>query len=112
MKRYGRGLVWVTFIMISSVILATNGFTASATSSKVYNWDFFIFVGPTHSIYVDHFLPFVNTVKDRTGGRLIITLRPPGELPYKATDALRVVGDGSIQLADANVAFVAGESYS
>ena len=72
-------------------------------------WDYFIFVGNTHPIG-QYALEFAEAVRERTGGRLEITVRPAGELPYKATEAVRITSDGSVQMADGYVGFVAGDS--
>lgn len=76
---------------------------------QTVQWDYFIFVGTTHPIgqYAEE---FAAAVKERTGGALEITVRPVGELPYSATEALRVVSDGSVQLSDGLAGFIAGDS--
>jgi TRAP-type C4-dicarboxylate transport system substrate-binding protein len=53
---------------------------------------------------------FVEDVQKRTNGALVITLRPPGELPYKLTDYLRAVGKGDVQSCDVYMGFTAGDT--
>jgi TRAP-type transport system periplasmic protein len=72
-------------------------------------WDYAIFVGPTHPIGA-YAQEFADRVKQSTGGRLVVTVRPSGELPYKPNDFVKVVGNGRVQLADGYTGFIAGDS--
>lgn len=72
-------------------------------------WDFFIFVPTTHPVGA-HAMGFADMVRKQTDGRLDITIRPPGELPYKATEVVRVVADGNVQLGDGISGWVGGET--
>lgn len=72
-------------------------------------WDMVLNVGLTHFVGAVE-KDFVEDVKKRTNGGLVITLRPPGELPYKLTDYLRAVGKGDVQMCDVYMGFIAGDS--
>jgi TRAP-type C4-dicarboxylate transport system substrate-binding protein len=80
-----------------------------AAVEKKYNWDFFIYVSTTHFVG-KYFVQFADEVRQKSGGRLNITVRPEGEIPYKATEALRVVQNGNVQIADCNAGYVGGDS--
>ena len=48
-------------------------------------WDMFVFPGATHPISL-RLKEFSDEVRKRSNGYLTITVRPQGELPFKATD--------------------------
>ena len=96
--------------MFLQVLVLVVGLAAPATAQpKTANWDFVLNVGMTHPVSVME-KEFVDDVKKRTGGQLNITMRPPGELPYKLTEYLRVTGQGNAQMADVYMGFLAGDS--
>lgn len=96
--------------MLWQVLVVVAGLTAPAAAQpKTVNWDFVLNVGITHPVAVME-KDFVDDVKKRTGGQLNITMRPPGELPYKLTEYLRVTGQGNAQMADVYMGFLAGDS--
>lgn len=92
-----------------AVDTSEGGGDVSATADNPIHWDYFTFVGINHPI-AEYALEFAATVKERTDDRFIITVRPAGEMPYSATEAIRVVSEGSVQMADANGGFVGGDS--
>ena len=51
---------------------------------------------------------FVEDVKKATGGKLEIVVRPAGELPFRATEVVKVAGDGQVQLVEAYQGFISG----
>jgi len=81
----------------------------AAAQPKPAAWDFVLNVGMTHPV-AQMEQEFVDDVKKRTGGQLVITMRPPGELPYKLTEYLRVTGQNNSQMADVYMGFLAGDS--
>ena len=91
-------------LLAAWLTLALAGSAAAADK-----WDYSLFVGVTHPI-AQYAREFADEVKKRTNGALEITVRPAGELPYKPTEMVRVVGQGQVQLADAYMGFVAGDN--
>lgn len=83
------------------------GMAVAAPASAATNWDHFAFTGVTHPITI-YLKDFADEVKKRTNGELVITVRPSGELPFKATEAVKVAGDGLVQLASGNALFISG----
>lgn len=70
-------------------------------------WDHFVYTGVTHPVTV-LLQGFAEEVKKRTNGELIINVRPAGELPFKANEVVKVVGDGHVQLGSASPGFIGG----
>ena len=97
-KRAGR-------LTLASVLLA--GVALAFPARGATNWDHFAFTGVTHPITI-YLKGFSDEVKKRTNGELVITVRPAGELPFKATEAVKVAGDGLVQLASGNALFISG----
>src|SRR5690606_23024874 len=54
-----------------------------AASGETFEWDYVLFVGLEHH-YGELAQEFADDVRERTDGRLDITVRPAGELPYTA----------------------------
>jgi TRAP-type C4-dicarboxylate transport system substrate-binding protein len=52
---------------------------------------------------------FAEDVTKATGGRLKITVFASGELPYKASDVLRIVAGNQVEIGDVALGFVAGD---
>ena len=52
---------------------------------------------------------FAEDVGKATNGRLKITVFASGELPYKASDVLRVVANNQVEIGDVALGFVAGD---
>lgn len=69
------------------------------TSDKPVKWDFVVINSLTHpsSVLCQE---FADSIMEKSGGRIEITVRAPGELSYNAADYLVAVGDGSVQMAD------------
>jgi TRAP-type transport system periplasmic protein len=94
---------------IAAALLSTVLASAGAAQPKPVTWDFVLNVGLTHPVAVME-KEFVDDVKRRTNGQLDIVLRPPGELPYKLPEYLRVVGQGNVQMGDVYMGFLAGDT--
>ena len=94
-------------VILVAVLLALA--TPVAAQPKPVAWDMVMNVGLVHFVG-EREKEFVEDVKKRTGGQLVITLRPPGELPYKLPEYLRAVGQGSAQMGDVYMGFLAGDS--
>jgi len=98
-------IITVTFVLMLMLVMSG----LSNASDEIYKWDLFTFVAAT-SIQGNYLNNFAEDVKQKTNGRLLITIRTAGELPYKASDALTIASQGAVELADANTGYVAGES--
>lgn len=70
-------------------------------------WDFTIYYGPGHA-YTKLYTAFAEDVAQRTEGELTITVRPAGELPFSATEAVTVAGQGQVEMALGYQGFIAG----
>lgn len=75
-----------------------------------YKWKFYAFTGAVHA-NTKYFQAFAKEVKEKTGGRLEITVYPAGELPYKAFDVVQIVGQRNVELGDAYTGFIAGDIH-
>ena len=72
---------------------------ASAQSSdKVYNWRFGIYFPSLSSLEGQHATEFVQAVRDRSDGRLLIKIFPGGMLGFSSFTHHRVVGDGLLEM--------------
>jgi TRAP-type C4-dicarboxylate transport system substrate-binding protein len=98
---------WWSIGLVGAVLLAL--VAPVAAQPKPVAWDMVMNVGLVHFVG-EREKEFVEDVKKRTGGQLVITLRPPGELPYKLPEYLRAVGQGSAQMGDVYMGFLAGDS--
>lgn len=76
-------------------------------ASAQTNWDFAVLAGLNHPVTKLQ-QRFADAVKERTAGQLVITIRPSGELPFRATEMLKAVGEGQVQLGEAYSGFIAG----
>lgn len=71
-------------------------------------WDQYAMVGITHPIAVRYRM-FADEVKKATDGKLDISVRPAGELPFKASEVVKATSLGQVQLAEAYQGFISGE---
>ncbi|NYT44313.1 TRAP transporter substrate-binding protein [Pollutimonas thiosulfatoxidans] len=103
-KFFGKRLKRLTIIAASTLAMALPGITTAA--DKPIKWDLAGYYGmgtpPTKLLN-----EFAAEVKAATDGKLLISVRPVGELPYSPPEYHRVVGNGSIQMAD--TAWIAGD---
>ncbi len=93
-----------------SVVLGVLGAAASgghALAQSKTKWDMYAMTGVTHPITL-RYNAFAEEVKKATGGRLEIVVRPAGELPFRATEVVKVAGAGQVQLAEAYQGFISG----
>ncbi|RAI02431.1 hypothetical protein DLJ53_13835 [Acuticoccus sediminis] len=70
-------------------------------------WDFTIYYGPGHA-YTRLYTRFAEEVGKRTNGELDITVRTAGEMPFSATEAVTVAGQGQVAMALGYQGFIAG----
>jgi TRAP-type C4-dicarboxylate transport system substrate-binding protein len=99
---------FVSAALLAVLVLAA-AVAPGAAQPKPMTWDFVLNVGLTHPVAVME-KEFVDDVKKRTSGQLDVVLRPPGELPYKLPEYLRVVGKGNVQMGDVYMGFLAGDT--
>lgn len=67
------------------------------------------YFGSPVSAYTERYVEFADAVGESTGGELDILVRPEGELPYKPSEYIQRVGDGSVDLAGSLSSFASGE---
>lgn len=78
---------------------------------EVYNWDFLSIIA-TSNPAMKPIIDFCDAVKEATDGRLVITIREPGELPFTNSEFVRAVGEGSVQMAWGLMPSIAGDLNS
>jgi len=79
----------------------------SRAFAKPMKWDFTIYYGPGHSLTA-LYAALADDIRTRTNGELDITVRTAGEMPFKATEAVPVLGQGQVQMALGYQGFIAG----
>lgn len=70
-------------------------------------WNFTIYYGPGHSL-TELYTKLADDIRERTNGELDITVRTAGEMPFSATEAVPVLGQGQVDMALAYQGFIAG----
>lgn len=111
--------IFAYLLILISMILVISGCNAQKAepkeeptqAQKVYEWDFFV-VLPVNQARSAPLAEFANAVKEKTNGRLVITPRPAGELPYKGQEILQVVSKNTIEMADATMPYMSGDSQA
>lgn len=99
--RKGRGMLKFLKLGAAAAALAMLALPAGAATT----WDHYAYTGVTHPVTV-LLQGFADEVKKRTNGELVINLYPAGELPFKATEVVKIVGDGQVQLGSGSPGFV------
>lgn len=92
--------------LIGGALLTLMGVGAAEAKVK---WDYALYVGVTHPITV-HLRQFADEVKKRSNGELEIVVRPAGELPIRATEMVKAVGDNVAQLGQAASSLISGQA--
>jgi len=93
-----------------SVVLGVLGAAAVSGRGMAQSpakWDMYSMVGVTHPITL-RYKAFADEVKKATAGKLEIIVRPAGELPFRATEVVKVTGDNQVQLSEAYQGFISG----
>ena len=75
------------------------GLAVAGKAYAVEQWDMLVYL-PLESKVYEPLAKFVEDVKEKTKGEVVITMRPPGELPYAPADYHRAVGSGEAAIAD------------
>lgn len=102
-------LLVLTMCFVMLPACSSGGAEGGADGGEVYNMDFMIYYGTNQSpgpTWTD----FCEKINERSEGRLNITCRPTGELPYTGAEALKVVSNNNVQIADANTGYISGDS--
>src|SRR5690625_334040 len=115
MKFWGKQR-WLISVLLGLVLLIVSacGDNSESTTdegtsdAEQFKWDFNLHVGLDEGTGV-WMTQFSDAVRERTEGRLDITPRPPGELPFSAEDSVRITSDRSVEMADATIAYIAGD---
>lgn len=79
------------------------------SSFDTYKWDFFVCVPANHPRNVG-LIEMTDNLREITGGKLDITIRPSGEVPYKGPEGIAIAASGAVQMSDANPALISGDS--
>lgn len=82
---------------------------APQSEDKTIKWDYMMLVGSMEHPEGKFAVEFADEVEKRTNGKLKITVRPGGELPYKSDEYIRVTGEGKVQISGALVSAVTGD---
>ncbi|MFZ5779141.1 MAG: TRAP transporter substrate-binding protein [Pseudomonadota bacterium] len=90
-------------------VLGTAAFGAHASAQSSTKWDMYAMTGVTHPITL-RYKEFAEEVKKATNGKLDIVVRPAGELPFRATEVVKVAGDGQVQITEAYQGFISGST--
>ncbi len=83
------------------------GLMAMVAASAQTKWDMYAFSGANHPVTL-RLKGFAEEVAKATNGQLVITVRPAGEFPFKASEVVRAVGTGQIQIGEAYSGFISG----
>ena len=91
------------------LVLLFAGFSLLSPVSAQTKWDLYAFPGASHPITV-RLGEFAAEVRKQTEGQLIITVRPSGEFPFKATEVVRATGTGQVQMGEGYSGFISGST--
>jgi len=92
-----------------SIVMGVLGAAAGGqvVAQSPAKWDLYAVTGVTHPITL-RYKEFAEEVRKATDGKLDIVVRPAGELPFRATEVVKVAGEGQVQLAEAYMGFISG----
>ena len=80
----------------------------NAGESEVIRWELATH-NTANTIYWQELVDFADAIRERTDGKLDISVRGGGELPFKGNEFLRVVSDNTIQMAEVPLGYVSGD---
>lgn len=81
----------------------------SQAAQEPVQWDYMMLVGSLQHPEGVFAKQYIQEVEKRTGGKIKITLRPGGELPYKSDSYIRVTGENKVAISGALVSAVTGD---
>lgn len=85
------------FFIRSAVALA--GLCVASLASAQVKWDLPV-AWPVNNFHTRNAVAFAQAVKERTAGRVLITVHPGGSLGLKGPETLRAVRDGIVPIAE------------
>jgi TRAP-type transport system periplasmic protein len=89
--------------------VAIAGLNSASVQAAEVDWKFYTYFAANDKPTSLH-RAFAEDVEKATDGRLKITVFSSGELPYKASDVLRVVSSRQVEMGDVAFGFVAGDA--
>ncbi|MBI5967968.1 MAG: TRAP transporter substrate-binding protein DctP [Deltaproteobacteria bacterium] len=98
----------LAFLALSVMIIIAMA-TEPAMAAAKARWKF-INIIPAGQIYTQYFNQLAADITKATNGEVEVTSYPAGELPYKGTDHLKVLGKGLVEMAEVVAGFVFGEA--
>ena len=105
----------LALVMVLSLVACGSKPAGDATDTDgaqdVYEWDYLSII-PTSNPAMNSIVEFTEEVKEATNGRLIITIREPGELPFTNSEFVRAIGNGSAQMGWGLMPSIAGDLES
>jgi TRAP-type transport system periplasmic protein len=105
MKRFHLCIVTVSLLVPLFLVLVSTPTSVAAKSA----WKF-TNIQPAGMIYTKYFNLLADMLTEATNGEVKVTNYPAGELPYKATDLLKVCSKGLVDLVEVCPCFVSGEA--
>src|SRR5262245_46948433 len=96
--------------MVRALVIgaALSALLAKPLAAADAEWKFYTYFAANDKPTALH-RAFAEDVTKATGGRLKISVYSSGELPYKASDVLRVVASNQVEIGDVAFGFVAGD---
>lgn len=113
-KRLFHSLVVIFIVVAISTPLslfdcAVPAASAAPAAPAKASWKMFAFMPATTWYVTGVFKPFAEEVKQKTNGRLEITVYTPGELPYKGNELLPALKNREIEMAEVCPTVVQGD---
>jgi TRAP-type C4-dicarboxylate transport system substrate-binding protein len=94
--------------LATAVAVAVSALTVVPAAAADFEWKFYTYFAANDKPTSLH-KAFAEDVLKATGGKLKITVYSSGELPYKASDVLRIVAGNQVEIGDVALGFVAGD---
>lgn len=98
---------WRRLLALGGMALGIGALVPQGPAAAKVTWDYYLITGITHPVS-QNLKAFADEVRKRTDGELDIVVRPAGELPFRATEALRIAGQGQVQMASGYAGFLSG----
>lgn len=98
---------WNHLLSAGGLALAAGLIASPGDAEAKVTWDYFMIAGITHPVTVN-LKEFTDEVRKRTDGELDIVVRPAGELPFRATEAVTIAGQGQVQMSSGYAGFISG----
>lgn len=92
---------------MNNVLLGLVTLIVSFSASAQVKWDMYAFSGVSHPVTL-RLKDFAEEVKKKTDGKLLITVRPAGEFPFKATEVVRATSTNQVQIGEGYAGMISG----